>query len=163
MDKGIRINVNAKFKELLVERNAQPADSKTRNKEFRRDVMTWAISEFDISIASAATHYNHALKLAQKEIPAQVEGLGRPEDKKGGRKKKIVAETTAAVNGEGESPDKKEGEAEEAHTFTTVEPATFVVKKKKDNTVVAEGLTLAQAQELCGAAKAAKKATLIWE
>ena len=149
MDKGIRINVNAKFVELLVVRNAQPKDSKTRNKEFRRDVMTWAMEEFNITIASAATHYNHALKLAQASNPASVEGLGRPEDKKGGRKPKIVAEKAAAVN--------------EDFAYSTVEPATFVVKKKKDNTVVAEGLSLTAAQELCAAAKLAKKATLIWE
>jgi hypothetical protein len=141
MDKGIRLNVNAKFTELLAERNA--SKDKDRNKKFRRDVMAWAMQEFDITVASAATHYNHALKLAQAANPASVEGLGRPEDKKGGRKRKVAAEA--------------------GHEYTTVEPATFVVKKKKDNTVVAEGLTLAQAQELCAAAKLAKKATLIWE
>lgn len=152
MDKGIRINVNAKFIELLVVRNAQPKDSKTRNKEFRRDVMTWAMEEFNITIASAATHYNHALKLVQASNPASVEGLGRPEDKKGGRKRKIVAETGAAVNGEDDG----------ATAEDLVVPELFFVKKKKDSTVVAEGLTFDAAKELCSKAQAAKKAALYW-
>src|ERR1700757_4502936 len=101
MDKGIRINVNAKFAELLAERNAKPADDKNRNKQFRKDVMLWAINEFNITVASAATHYNHALKLMQASNPASVEGLGRPEDKKGGRKRKVVDALLETVRAEG--------------------------------------------------------------
>jgi hypothetical protein len=59
---------------------------KTGNVEFRRTVMAMTCAAFDISIASAATHYNHALKLAKESNAAAVEGLGRSEDKKGGRK-----------------------------------------------------------------------------
>lgn len=148
MDKGIRINVNAKFNELNVERNAKPADSKTRNKEFRRDVMLWAMQEFEITLASAATHYNHALKLAQTATPELVQSLGRAEDKKGGRKPKSVAEVTKEVN------DFVDAEF--------VAPETFAVKKKKDGTVVAEGLTLDAAKSLCYKATQAKKAALYW-
>lgn len=147
MDKGIRVNVNNKFAELLKERNA--STDPARNKRFRRDVMQYAIDEFDCTVASAATHYNHALKLWQKQFPEQVEGLGRPEDKKGGRKKKVVAETGAAVN------ENDAGETGEAQTV-------FTVKKKKDDSVVAEGLSLEDARALCVKAAAAKKAALYW-
>lgn len=149
MDKGIRVNVNAKFVELNVLR----AKGELSNKAFRRDVMMWAINEFELTVASAATHYNHAFKLVQTSNPASVEGLGRAEDKKGGRKAKSVTATAVAVN----------GEVEEEFVHTTVPPATFVVKKKKDGSVIAEGLTLDAAKELCAKAATAKKAALIWE
>lgn len=150
MDKGIRLNVNAKFTELLAERNA--SQDKDRNKKFRRDVMTWAINEFDITVASAATHYNHALKLAQAANPASVAGLGRPEDKKGGRKPKAVAQAAADVNG-----DKDSATAEDL-----VIPELYIVKKKKDGTTIAEGLSFDTAKELCAQAKEKKKAALYW-
>ena len=146
MDKGIRVNVNAKFVELNVERCASTAN--TRNKQFRKDVMLWAMEEFEITLASAATHYNHALKLAQVQTPALVADLGRAEDKKGGRKPKSVAEVTTEVN------DFVDAEF--------VAPETFAVKKKKDGTVVAEGLTLDDAKALCYKATQAKKAALYW-
>lgn len=151
MDKGIRVNLNAKFVELNVLR----VRGELSNKEFRRDVMLHGINEFNCTVASAATHYNHAFKAQKLADPKSVEGLGRAEDKKGGRKAKpkVVAETAAVVKTEGE----------ETFAYTTVEPALFAVKKKKDGSVVAEGLTLLAAQALCEAAKAAKKATLIWE
>jgi hypothetical protein len=55
MDKGIRVNVTAKFNELNTER----LQGTLSNKAFRRDVMAYAIAEFDITVASAATHYNY--------------------------------------------------------------------------------------------------------
>lgn len=55
---------------------------------FRREVMDQAIMGFGISVASAATHYNHALKTMRAANPEAVKGLGRAEDKKGGRKPK---------------------------------------------------------------------------
>lgn len=50
---------------------------------FRRKVMESIVNKFEISVASAATHYNHAKKVAQAADPKLV--LGRAEDKKGGR------------------------------------------------------------------------------
>jgi hypothetical protein len=44
------------------------------------------IVQFGISVAAAATHYNHAFKTVKSADAKSVEGLGRPEDKKGGRK-----------------------------------------------------------------------------
>lgn len=55
---------------------------------FRREVMAQVIMAFEISVASAATHYNHALKLAKEADPTL--SLGRAPDKKGGRKPKVV-------------------------------------------------------------------------
>ena len=82
MDKGIRPACNAKFRELLPQRAA------LGNTAFRKAVMDSIREDFGCSVASAATHYNHSFKEVKKTDPTLVEGLGRPEDKKGGRKKK---------------------------------------------------------------------------
>jgi hypothetical protein len=73
MDKGIRVNVNIKFNELLPQLGEGMS-----NKVFRKTVMAYAIAEFNISIAAAASHYNHALKRARELTPALVKDLGRP-------------------------------------------------------------------------------------
>ena len=84
MDKGIRPAVNRKFVEML------PQRAEIGNTAFRKNIIAFAMDEFGITLASAATHYNHAFKEAKKvaELAPQLEGLGRPEDKKGGRKPK---------------------------------------------------------------------------
>jgi hypothetical protein len=79
MTQGIRAYTNARFTKYL------PQLAELTNAGFRKKVMDGVIAKFDISVASAATHYNHALKMARIESPASVEGLGRAEDKKGGR------------------------------------------------------------------------------
>lgn len=79
MTKGIREYVNARFTKYL------PQLAELGNAGFRAKVMDGAVKKFGISIASAATHYNHSLKMARAASPDLVEGLGRPEDKKGGR------------------------------------------------------------------------------
>lgn len=81
MTKGIRDYVNARFAKYLPKFQAGELDGKA----FRAKVMDGAVTKFGITVASAATHYNHALKMTRLENPASVEGLGRPEDKKGGR------------------------------------------------------------------------------
>jgi hypothetical protein len=72
------------------------------NTEFRKDVMCAIMTQHGVTLASAATHYNDAFKFL-KELNAElVSGLGRPEDKKGGRKKKAVvvdAEAVKAIQG----------------------------------------------------------------
>lgn len=81
MTKGIREFTNATFTNTL------PKLAEWGAVTFRRSVMEAVRNQFEgLSVASAATHYNHALKLAKVNTPALVEGLGRPEDKKGGRK-----------------------------------------------------------------------------
>jgi len=54
--------------------------------QFRRKVMDAAVNQFQISVASASTQYNFALKSQRENDPESVAGLGRSEDKKGGRK-----------------------------------------------------------------------------
>jgi hypothetical protein len=58
------------------------------NTEFRKNVMCLIMEEHGVTLASAATHYNDAFKFI-KELNAElVSGLGRADDKKGGRKPK---------------------------------------------------------------------------
>lgn len=144
-DKGIRVNVNNKFKELL------PQRATIGNKRFRAEVIGYAMEEFGISLASAATAYNNAF-IAAREIAKTDEamalallGLGRAEDKKGGRKPKVKA--VADVNDAGE---------------TAPVQTVFNVLTKKDGTVVAEGVSFEAAQEMVAKAKAAKKSALYW-
>ena len=94
MDKGIRPAAIAKFNELLPTR----VNTREGNTAFRKTVMASIMEDFGITLASAATHYNHAFMEAKKD-PAKAEllvGLGRPEDKKGGRKKVVKAAAPAA-------------------------------------------------------------------
>lgn len=81
MTKGIREFVNVAFAKHLPEL----ASGKLDGKNFRAKVMGDAQKKFGITVASAATHYNHALKTTRETKPSAVESLGRPEDKKGGR------------------------------------------------------------------------------
>jgi len=142
MDKGIRVNVNNKFREMLPERE------KLGNTEFRRGVMNYAMKEFGITLASAATHYNHAFLAVKTATPELVQGLGRPDDKKGGRKAKPKAvEVAADANDAGE---------------TGVEQTVFRVLKKKDNTEVAKDLSFEAAKAMVEAAVKGKKAKLYW-
>jgi hypothetical protein len=156
------------------------------NVQFRKNVMCDAMEEFGITLASAATHYNHAFKLL-KELNAElVDGLGRPEDKKGGRKPKakVAAEAVKAILGDVapvEFIDQQYQECVAAaagavgptevadqvpnDSDTTAEAApekTYTVTRVKDGAVVAEGLTLTDAELLVAKAVAAKKAKLAY-
>jgi len=133
-DKGIRVNVNHKFVELLPQRAAMG------NTAFRKAVMSYAMEEFSITLASAATHYNHAFQVVRTATPDLVKDLGRAEDKKGGRKPKTA--TVEAV--------------------VEVEQTVFTVLKKSDSTVIAEGLSFEQARDMVNRATAQKKAKLYW-
>lgn len=132
MDKGIRVSTNAKFVELL------PKRAEMGNTAFRKAVIMWAVEEFDITVASACTHYNHAFKVAKAATPELVEGLGRPEDKKGGRKSnasKAAAAAAAFVDAEG------------------ADQVTYNVCKKADGSVVAEDLSFEDAQAMVTAGR----------
>lgn len=185
MDKGIRQGVNAKFAELL------PELKTLGGKKFRRDVMAWAIENYDISIASAATHYNFSLHKAKTETPELVQGLGRPKGKNnGGRKKKTAVAAAAAevagTTGEtlpgaaaatGEAAQGEAGPAAEQqatvelpagteHVETPAEtPAAdpvFTVTEKKSGKVVAEKLSREAAAALVEQAKAKKTKALVF-
>lgn len=84
MTKGIRAYTNQTFNNTLPQLPELGAIA------FRREVMAQVMMAFDINVAAAATHYNHSLKLAKEQNPAAVATLGRPADKKGGRKPKVV-------------------------------------------------------------------------
>ena len=165
MDKGIRPAANAKFLELLHTR------AEVGNTAFRKNVMFYVMEEFGITLASAATHYNHAFQAVKLATPELVEGLGRADDKKGGRKPKavVVAEAVAVLL--------SEGVKENTSTLTvTVNPAAddsndagetapeqtvFTVKKKSDDTVIGT-FSFEDAKALVAKAAAAKKAKLYY-
>ena len=160
MDKGIRPAARNKFVELneVRRRGEAPYVGPKANTVFRKNVMCYLMDEFGITLASAATPYNEAFKLVKEATPELVSGLGRPEDKKGGRKPKVtntvtveVAVATPAVT---EDPDLTPDLGEQQTVFT--------VKKKKDDTVVAQGLSFEDAQKLVASAAAQKKAKLYW-
>ena len=182
MAKGIRPAVNAKFVELSPKRlagefGAIDTPLAEGNTKFRANVIQFAIDTFTISLASAATAYNKAKQVATEAHPELVVGLGRPEDKKGGRKPgstnaapvtvpegEAAAETPAA-----ETPVEPAVPAVDAVVETVVEtPAAAaevaVVKIKvtrvKDGEVVAEVDTMEEAQALVDKAAKAKKAKL---
>lgn len=140
MDKGIRPAATAKFIELL------PQRAEMGNTRFRKEVMFYLMEEFTITLASAATHYNHSFKLVRAATPELVADLGRAEDKKGGRKPKVKADETA--------PDYVDAES--------IVQTEYTVKRCKDGVVVAEALSFEDAKALIAKAITAKKAKLYW-
>ena len=154
MDKGIRPACNAKFAELL------PTRAEVGNTAFRKNVMFYVMEEFGITLASAATHYNHAFQECKKVTPELVEGLGRADDKKGGRKPKVAAVPAVVAVAPlllGYTPpvDSDVNDAGE----TAPEQTVFTVKKKSDDTVVGT-FSFEDATALVAKAAAAKKAKL---
>ena len=181
MDKGIRPAAIAKFNELNVLRHAgvEPYVGPKANTRFRADVNAWLEQEFGITHAAACTHYNHALIKAKELTPQLVEGLGRPEDKKGGRKKKVVVVTTAvapqpvllltytptvpldALLQPPQVPLLPAVQAIDDQLTPDHEvQSDYVVKRKRDGEIVAEGLTLEAARAMVQRAAAGKKAAL---
>jgi hypothetical protein len=164
MDKGIRPAARNKFVELneLRRRGEAPYVGPKANTIFRKNVMCFLMDEFGITLASAATHYNEAFKLVKEATPELVSGLGRPEDKKGGRKPKAKPETAVATT-EG-TPEGGEESSEDPNLTPDLgeQQTVFKVCKKSDGTVVAEGLSFEQAKALVEKAAQAKKAKLYW-
>jgi hypothetical protein len=165
MDKGIRPACNAKFMELL------PQRAELGNTRFRKTVMSFVMDEFGTTNPSAATHYNHAFQKCKAEHPELVVGLGRPEGKNnGGRKKKVEAATVDAAPVNffpcgGFLLLPAPAVAAEPVAVSDLTPDTetqtvFAVRKKADDSVVAEGLSFEAAQALVAKAIAAKKAKL---
>ncbi len=93
--RGIRAFVDQEFAKQLVKFQAGEIDGK----KLRNLVCTKAIAKFEISNASAATHYNHSLTETRIATPNAVKGLGRPEGKKGGRKPDSVYNVVNAKTG----------------------------------------------------------------
>ena len=152
MSKGIRSAVNAKFVELL------PQRAELTNKGFRQTIIAFAVQEFAISVASAATHYNHAFQVAKTTNPAAVEGLGRaPEKNNGGRKKGSKNAVTDPLAAEAAVADA----AAPAETPAQPTVELWNVAKKSTGEIVATGLTEEAATAMVEAAKRGKKAALI--
>ena len=231
MDKGIRPWCNNKFVEL----NELRRRGLLGNTQFRKNVIAAVMEEFGTTLPSAATHYNTAFKLVKDCTPELVSGLGRPEDKKGGRKKKVVIAPAAvaavasvipqpvnnillnfiaagavktpepaqeaipeaapevdmaaaleegieaalgSVGPEEVIPDQVPNDSDEgaeallltARDFDSVDELTphedgqtvFTVRKKSDDSVVAEGLSFEEARDMVTRAAAQKKAKLYW-
>jgi hypothetical protein len=96
MDKGIRAFARTHFAAQNALRVKGEVYTGTKaNTLFRKSVMVELMTQFGVTLASAATHYNEALIETRKKTPEAVEGLGRPADKKGGRKKKEDAAPAA--------------------------------------------------------------------
>jgi hypothetical protein len=97
MDKGIRAYAGNYFVEQNeLRRRGEVFTGPKANTVFRKQVMAKLMEEFGISLASAATHYNEAFKTVRSCTPELVSGLGRPEDKKGGRKPRPVNQQPVA-------------------------------------------------------------------
>jgi hypothetical protein len=144
---SIRSAANMMFLQLL------PSRKEVGNKAFRRNVMHYLVETFEITVAAAATHYNHAFQRIKESEPELVVGLGRPDDKNnGGRKKKVAlpaAELTAPLQAPELDPMPEE-------------QLTFSVKRSKDGEIVAEGLAFDEARSMVTKAAAQKKAKLYW-
>lgn len=170
----IRAFALAKFAEL----NEPRRRGLMANTPFRKNVMAAIMETHGTTLASAATHYNEAFKKI-KELNAElVSGLGRPEDKKGGRKRKVKPEATpaptpplllltftptASEEVAKEAVAQQEAQAEEEQQpEAPPEQTEFTVKRKSDGSVVAENLSFEDAKALVEKAAAAKKAKLYW-
>jgi hypothetical protein len=155
MSKGIRSAVNAIFLELSHKRIAgelgdiRSGTLSAGNVAFRSTVMQFATNTFGINNASAATAYNHAFKMAKEHYPTLVEGLGRSDDKKGGRKAKIIT-TENEMNS---LPHATE-------PAVTILEQLYDVVRLKDNELVASGVTAETGNELVEKAVRGKKAKL---
>jgi hypothetical protein len=106
MTKGIRAFTNETFAATL------PSLAEMGAVEFRREVMAKTMMAFEINVASAATHYNHALKMAKASSPEAVATLGRAEDKKGGRKPVHTVDVIKVKTGELVAGNVSKAEAE---------------------------------------------------
>jgi hypothetical protein len=160
MDKGIRPAMLAEFAKQLP--NHTPFGDPKVNCAFRKSVMATIMEQFGITVASAATHYNHALIQAQTNAPELVKGLGRAPDKKGGRKKKVAPvvvtqELVGPVQPEAQpeavaqvEEQPAELEAPQEGGFSEAAPAVELVTvyKKKDDSVVHADMPLAEAEAL---------------
>ena len=94
MSQHIRSFCNAKFAELL------PQRKELTNTGFRKAVMDACQAQFNITLASSATHYNFSLKEARKNNPASVADLGRDPSKKGGAPVKHLFQVIKVKSGD---------------------------------------------------------------
>jgi hypothetical protein len=96
----VRAFSNKAFIELndLRIRSVAPFIGPKANTVFRKHVMALIIDKRGVSYAAATGHYNFALKYVREKYPELVDGLGRPEDKKGGRKTNLERQLRASAS-----------------------------------------------------------------
>jgi hypothetical protein len=163
---SIRSAVNTKFVEML------PQLAVIGGKKFRRTILDWSVETLGITMAAAATHYNHAFHRIKECEPELVQGLGRPEGKNnGGRKRKPAAAPAVApaplllTYTPAAAPATDLSVLLQAPVLPLLPEApaavqTFTVVRCKDGAEVATGLTKEAAEEMIAKAAAAKKAKL---
>lgn len=146
-DKGIRPYANAKFLALLPNRE----NTRLGNRNFRATINADLMEQFGIPLHSAATAYNNAfieakkIALTDETVAKLLDGLGRAEDKKGGRKPKPKVEAATVAPAAPPAPVVTGTEASDAGETDAVQ-TVFKLLKKKDNSVVAEGLSFEDAK-----------------
>lgn len=167
---SIRTVANNMFLERLPTRAAQG------NLLWRKGIILDLVELTGCTIAAASTHYNYAFKRIKQSEPELVVGLGRPEGKNnGGRKRKqvpaqpkffqpsgmlLLGYTPAPVNLDVLL------QAPLVPLLPTVEqvepePTTYTVVRCKDGAEVATGLSKEDADALISKHAAAKKAKLM--
>lgn len=138
MQKGIRQFCNVVFCDMLPTR----VNTREGNMAFRKAVRNAVIAQFGCSEAAASTHYNYSFQAVKKGRPDAVVGLGRP-----------AADVVDA-------PVQVAPLQLAAPVLALPAPALCKVVKAKDGSLVAENLTLADAEALVARAAAQKKAKL---
>ena len=108
MTTGIRAYCNARFAHYLPRFQEGEMDGTA----FRAKVMEGVVTKFGINVASAATHYNHSLKMQRIADSRSVSKLGRSEEKKGGRKLQNPVTLIKARSGEVVKAGISRGEAQ---------------------------------------------------
>ena len=176
MDDGKRSACNAKFLELL----PNFASGEWTGAKFRAEVRFYMIEEFSCTGGAASSHYAHSFNLAKASNNPLVAGLGRKEGtSNGGRpKKKVIVDLTIADSVAPAEMLMLEYTAPEPvllleHSPTeiaevvanavadAVETQLYNVYKKKDNSLVLLGVTLAEANAAVAKAAAGKRAALV--
>ena len=144
------------------------------NLAFRKKIILDLVEQTGCTIAAASTHYNHAFQKAKIEVPDQVVGLGRPEGKNnGGRKKKVVAPTVGQPQFKYFQPSDILLLSYTPNLDALLQPALLpplpeekpapqlvTVVRAKDGLVVAEGVPVQEANAMIETAAKRKKAKL---
>lgn len=162
-----------------------PTRATVGDKAFRKGIILDLAEQTGCTIAAASTHYNHAFQGAKVAVPALVIGLGRPEGKNnGGRKRKVipvpvqapaplllltytptvpkpVVDLSVLLQGL-QAPLLPTPQVEEEQPAAQEETVRlYSVQRAKDSVVVAEGLTQEAADAMVAKAAAGKKAKLV--
>jgi hypothetical protein len=163
-----------------------PTRATVGDKAFRKGIILDLAEQTGCTIAAASTHYNHAFQGAKVAVPALVIGLGRPEGKNnGGRKRKVIPVPVQApaplllltytptvpkpvvdlsvLLQPLQTPLLPTPQVEEQEQPAAVEETVrlYSVQRAKDGAVVAEGLTQEAADAMVAKAAAGKKAKLV--